>query len=255
MATPITWDVLSKKVDDLTLITEQIAADILTHNLDPSAHGQVDEAIEVHRVDEELDHADGSISLKKLVKDSYLVFTCFEEINNWQLAGNVSQNMFGAGLFTTAVKDNISEAFFFDVGWANLLNFSKNPFFQTTVFFDDTTEQIVHFGCGRYSAAPARDSFGFKVVDNTLYAWWTSATVAFTTEIAGITLTDHNVYRAYIDSTEGEMYFYINGVLKLTVDADLPSVANRDMFFYRLQTTEAVRKDIHACDLLLEVNR
>ena len=77
-------------------------------------------------------------------------------------------------------------------------------------------------GIGRYFASPTRDSFGFKVVNSTLYAWWTSDGVEFTTEITGVTITAFNIYRVYIDSTAGEMYFYVNGVLKLTVDADLP---------------------------------
>ena len=255
MGEPIVWDLLTKKVDDLTTIVEQIAADILTHNLDPSAHGQVDEAIEVHRTNDELDHIDGSISLKKLLSSSYLVFTCFEEIGNWQIAGNHLTNVFGAGLWTLDVVNDTSEALMWDVGTVKLMDFSKNPFFQTTVYFKQDTEQLAYFGCGRLSAAPTWDSFGFKIVDDTLYSWHTSNQVEFTTEIAGITLTDHNVFRAYIDSTKGELYFYVNGVLKVTVDSDLPTDSTEFMFFYSLKTTETERKYMRFCDLLLEVNR
>ncbi len=68
MPEPIIWDPLTKKVDDLTTIVEQIGADILAHNIDPSAHGQVDEAIEVHRVDDDLDHPSESVKNDKILK-------------------------------------------------------------------------------------------------------------------------------------------------------------------------------------------
>ncbi len=66
MADPITWYLLPKKVDDNTTIEEEIDNRILLHNLDPSAHGQSDEAIFNHRMSEILDHINYSIYNIKL---------------------------------------------------------------------------------------------------------------------------------------------------------------------------------------------
>jgi hypothetical protein len=61
MADPITWDSLVKAIGDLTTITEEIQTLILNHNLDPSAHGQSNEAVYNHRISELLDHVSYSI--------------------------------------------------------------------------------------------------------------------------------------------------------------------------------------------------
>jgi len=61
MSDPITWYALGKTVDDPTTIKEQIDADILNHNTDPSAHGQDSESLWEHRVSPLLDHLNYSI--------------------------------------------------------------------------------------------------------------------------------------------------------------------------------------------------
>ena len=61
MADPITWYTLAKAVDDTTSIDEEIDALVLTHNLDPSAHGQENESVYEHRASALLDHLSYSI--------------------------------------------------------------------------------------------------------------------------------------------------------------------------------------------------
>jgi len=70
MPDPITWYILAKKVDDPTTIEEEIDAKILQHNLDPSAHGQSDEAIYLHRISQIVDHVNYSIYNIKLNPES-----------------------------------------------------------------------------------------------------------------------------------------------------------------------------------------
>jgi len=251
----ICWGNLAKSADDVQKIEEGMQEYVERHNENPNAHQVEGSSLYMHKSEGLLDHPPGSISLRHLLKDSYLIFTCFEEIDRWSLTGNVSKNVFGAGLFTLAVEDDMSTARMWDVGPADVMDFSKNPFFQTTVFLKDTTNQIIYFGCGRKFVALNKDCFGFKVINNTLYAWWISGAAEHTFEISGITLTDHNVYRAYIDSSLGELYFYVNGVLKHTVVTGLPAVATYYLFSYTLQTTNDVRKDMRFCDLMIEVNR
>lgn len=64
--TEVLWKNLAKDIDDLTKISDEIDADLVEHNEDPSAHGQTNEAIEVHRVGEILDHLNGSTTGIKL---------------------------------------------------------------------------------------------------------------------------------------------------------------------------------------------
>ena len=251
----ICWGNLAKSADDTERIEQSIMGYVEGHNENVNAHQLEGSALYMHRVNERIDHLDGSVDIKKLAADSYLILSCFEEIGHWQSIGNVSGSVFGAGLYTNAVTNHICEVMMWDVGSVDVMDFSKNPFFQTTVFFDQITDQVSKFGCGRHTGAATVDSFGFKVVNGTLYAWWVSNGTEYTSEISGITLTDHNVYRAYIDSGLGKLYFYVNGELKVTVEENLPTVASEFMFFYNLRTMADARKDIHFCDLLIQVGR
>jgi len=61
MGDPITWYLLDRTVDDPESIKEAIDAKLLTHNQDPSAHGQSGEGLFTHRVAALLDHVNYSI--------------------------------------------------------------------------------------------------------------------------------------------------------------------------------------------------
>jgi parallel beta-helix repeat protein/putative cofactor-binding repeat protein len=66
MADPITWYLLGRTVEDTESISEEIDAKLLTHNLDPSAHGQENEVVYEHRVAPLLDHLQYTIYNIKL---------------------------------------------------------------------------------------------------------------------------------------------------------------------------------------------
>ena len=61
MADPITWYALGRDILDTETILEAIDAKLLTHNIDPSAHGQENESVYEHRASELLDHLSYSI--------------------------------------------------------------------------------------------------------------------------------------------------------------------------------------------------
>lgn len=61
MPDPISWYALGRDVNDPQTILEAVDEKILTHNLDPSAHGQSDEAVYNHRISTLLDHVNYSI--------------------------------------------------------------------------------------------------------------------------------------------------------------------------------------------------
>ena len=66
MPDPISWYALGRDVNDPQTILEAVDEKILTHNLDPSAHGQSDEAVYNHRISMLLDHVNYSIYNIKL---------------------------------------------------------------------------------------------------------------------------------------------------------------------------------------------
>lgn len=251
----VCWGNLAKSADDTLRIEQSVEDYVEGHNENVNAHQIAGSSLYMHRVNEILDHALGSISLAHLLSDSYLILTCFENISSWSTSGHISTNIFNAGLFTDATTNYASEAQMWDILMGNVMDFSKNPFFQTTVFLQDTTNQVVYFVAGRFWTPPTTDYFGFKVVNNTLYACWTHGEVESTYEITGITLTARNVYRAYIDSANSKLYFYVNGVLKYTLEADLPETPGYYMFTYYIKTTANERKDFNFSDLLIQVDR
>lgn len=62
----VTWGSLAKTIDNKITVSEEIDADILEHNEDPSAHSQNNEALDVHKKADPLDHPDGSVTNAKI---------------------------------------------------------------------------------------------------------------------------------------------------------------------------------------------
>ena len=255
MPDPITWYLLGRTVDDTQSIDEGIDAKLLTHNLDPSAHGQSGETVYEHRNDTDLDHLDGSIDFRKLAADKFLVMTQFVSLDGWDLSGLATDGIFGGRLYTTASADNESFLWFETVTSSIKVNYSKTPFFQTSIVLGSITSQNICFGCGTEYNNMDRDSFGFYIVNGTLYARWTGSAAEHTSEITGITLTDANVYRAFFDTQAQELYFYVNNVLEYTATTDLPSTSNNFIFTYWIKTLVKSVRSMYVLDLLWSEDR
>ena len=60
------WGLLARSTEDSTTIDEAITDAIEVHNEDPDAHGLADQALEVHRVSEVIDHLAESVVNDKL---------------------------------------------------------------------------------------------------------------------------------------------------------------------------------------------
>lgn len=255
MPDPITWYTLGRTVDDTESILEAVDTKMLVHNLDPSAHGQENESIYDHRVAAELDHLLGSVSMKFLVADKFIISTPFNTFDGWDTAGAyIEPRIIDAVLRTGSFNTNEAYAKCASDASNAVVDFSKNPYFQTSVCVGLNVNQIAYFCIGDpYAGSPYNEGFGFKVNDGLLYAYWTHEGAAHTHEITGITLTDINVYRAFLDSTAGELYFYINGVLKHTVTTDLPTQTVASFFTYYIKTQEDSYKALYLIDLYLEM--
>jgi len=218
---------------------EAIDAKLLTHNEDPSAHGQAGEVVEVHRSDTELDHVDGSIAFKKLASSNSFFITSFESLDGWTKVGTPAIGIFALALATTAVLNNATYIWAEGQTPTYKMSFLKNPFFQTSFALTDLTTQLIYVRAGDNPIDARFDNFGFKIVNGTLYAHWTNGGAENNQEIAGITLTDFNVYRAEVDSANSKIYFSVNGVLKYTATTNFPTTNIGVYFCYYIKTTTA----------------
>ena len=258
MGDPTTWSTLTKTVDDLTTIVQQIAADLLVHNQDPSAHGQAGEGVYTHRIAAILDHVHGSVDWKHLRDDKFLISTSFSSVDGWAVlinGGSIVNNIMGTVLSTDAPLNSEAELYI-DSDDADIeLDPAKNPFFQTTFKLSSVTAVTAYIVCGDKEGGGIDDSYGFKIVNNALYAYWTKGGAVNTQAIAGITLTNLNIYRCWLDSTNSKIYFYVNGVLKYTATVNFPTDSDPRFFGYYIKTTEAVVKRITVIDFLFEMDR
>lgn len=255
MGDPITWYLLGRTVIDTQSILEAVDEKLLTHNLDPSAHGQTNEAVYEHRTDEEVDHPDASIKLKKFFSAEVGFMTAFESLDGWtKSATGIEGFLYGIKLETGNNINTEKQMFTEPYGPGNSPDFTKNPFFQTTLALTGITEQHVYFFSGNYLTDVETEAFGFKVHDGTLYALRVKVVggvgTEYTTEIAGVTLTDFNVYRAQYDSVSNEIRYYVNGVLKVTETTNLPTLGQSMPFLYDIENTEAVSKTMFVRNLI-----
>jgi len=255
MADPITWYALGRTVDDTETILAAVDAKLLTHNLDPSAHGQAGEVVFEHRTSSLLDHLFGSVSLKHLISSKINAMSCFESTDGWNKSGTFNPVLFAARLETTAVLNNEVHAYIENIIASFVPNFAKNPFFQTSLWFTTNTNQHAYIAVGDYYTNDG-ETFGFKIHDATLYAVVRESDLTeHATEITGIDITEMNVYRAYLDSTAGEVYFYVNGILKHTQTTFVPTGTSSVFFIYYLKTTTTAVRTMRLVDFLFQQDR
>ncbi len=257
MADPITWYALGRTVVDTETILEAVDTKILTHNLDPSAHGQGDESLYNHRVLEILDHIDGAVRFEHLPLDHIFGFGNFESFDGWQQHGALTPGVFGA-IIATDGDSPISTAYIWPTGAAGddvPLDFTKNPAFQTTIQIGATTSQRIYVGAGDPSAIDAGYGFGFKILNNTLYAVWHDGSTEHTHEIVGIAGSGLHCFRVVFDSATPAIQFYHNGDLVYTATSNLPTGAVFMLFSFFVERTSGNPRSIYPIDWVFQMDR
>ncbi len=250
MGDPITWYALSRTVSDPESILEAVDDKLQSHNQDPSAHGQSGEGINAHRTEDILDHPDGCIGLKKIVADKIVKFTDFITFDGFGTGGKYVSSGFMGSTIRAEGGGNHGWCLAESGSLEAYIDYTKNPFFQTTVELGYDTDQTFYMVLGAAAHEVADDSFGFKVVNSTLYAYWTKGGVQHTSEITGVTVTNLNVYRAYCNSDENKIYFYVNGTLKYTATNDYPTDSNSFVIYYDIYTDGVSDRHVELYDLL-----
>ena len=99
MAGQETWGTLPKAQDDATTIDSEISAAIAAHNADPDAHTATGQALDLHRVNEVIDHPAGSIVQDKFVNDS-LSFTTIKAATTFENSARFTPTFGGSGAVT-----------------------------------------------------------------------------------------------------------------------------------------------------------
>jgi hypothetical protein len=239
----ICWGNLAKSADDTARIEQSMQDYVEGHNINVNAHQVEGSSLYMHRVNEKLDHLEGSVGLQYLPLDKKFGFSFFESLDGWQVSDVTKclAHVLGARLL----------AYYGTTVWINAYPYtaspavrpSKNPLFQTTVRLVTNTFQEIFFGAGAHFSEVNNDCWGFRIVDAICYAYWTSNGTVYSQELAGVTVGEFNCYRARIDSTLGEMYFYVNGVLKYTATSNLPVVETSIYFEYFLENTAGAGGD------------
>lgn len=264
MSLPV-WGNLQKSQVDPEKIEEAIARLIQAHEDDPTAHVMAGESLESHRAAAIIDHVvasiiadkikDGEIAQRKLRDDSYFIFTAFESLDGWEkdidAGGAAVAGLLATSLYTGNVANKTAQIRAFSFSGSGVVNFGKNPFFQTSLKFNSDTTQEAHFGSGDYDPGVEESKwFGFDIVDGTLYAASIEAGVRGRTEITGIDFTAVHVYRADYNSAENEIYYFVDGVLKATRTTNLPTGIWDPVFGYYIKTTAAAERWVLLQDLL-----
>jgi len=236
------WGNLEKAQGDPVTIDEEIAQAIQDHLDDPDAHTEDGQSLYVHKISEIIDHLVRSIVRDKLAFNRFQIETYFESLDGFSKTAGVFINQIAnVELDTTNVNGNMQQLYAMAAD-ANEdgANPANSPFWQTIVKFNSTTNQTAYIISGDPDIPVG---WGFKIVNGTLYACWVDNTdTEQTFEISGITLTNWNVYKMEFTSATS-IAFYVNGTLKHTVTANLPTGAASTFIMYRITTnTTAIRK-------------
>ena len=255
MADPITWYALGRAVLDPETIMEAMDAKLLVHNTDPSAHGQENESVYEHRIAAELDHVYGSASLKYLSANKIMIMSAFESVDGWLHSSLFAPGILYTRLETLDVINDEAYALAEADGEHIRIDFAKNPFFQTSLFAVSSTSQLAYFGTYHPSYTAFADSFGFKFVNANLYAFVYVGNVEYAIIISGVAVNLLHCYRAFVDSSTGYVYFYVDGVLVHTEVTHLPTGTCSIIMRYFIKATTAVGRILVLADLLFEQDR
>lgn len=258
------WGPLPKASDDPTTIDEAIAIALQAHNDDPDAHLGTGQSLQSHRVNEIIDHlalsivndkiANGEINQSKLSATELQAYITFESLDGWtHWGGSATPQILGLALSTGSTIN--TEAFLVSepLGVGDINSYDKDTYFQSAIKLNSNSNVRVYFMTGGYANDNTDSGFGFKIVDNVLSAIVVKSVSGTRTEylttISGITLTNLNIYKAYFDVVEGNIYFYVNGALVHTESAHLPTVSHPTLFTFYVKDTSASNRTLGICYL------
>lgn len=231
MADPVVWGLLPKAQDNPQTINDAIAAAIAAHEADPEAHLGEGESLQTHRQNETLDHPAGSVLADKNTDREFTYQTQFDSELGWALGGWYNFSPLSTFLEVASGDTELSYMVLLSDILAFYDPFAVEWLWQETArafITDPANYAMMGIGYAGYSPSTVYKGSGayFFIDDEALHARTKTTAETNDVEITGVDLTDLNAYRIHCVPSEGNVYFYVNGVLKAT----LPIPSGSDTF-------------------------
>ena len=253
----ICWGNLAKSADDTQRIEQSIQAYVEDHDENVNAHQVYGSSLYMHRVNEILDHLDGSLRMQHFPLDQIIGIGSFESFDGWNTYGLANPGMLGALLRPTTAGIN-DYAYLYPKGYAGA-NFTfdpmKNPIFQTTVLIGNNTNQLIYIVAGDAVIDNPFTAVGFKISSGTMYAFWMKDSVEHTSEITGVTMIGVHCFRIKVDSSVPSIEFYVDGELKYTATTDIPVDAPNILCSYYIKNLSDALRTIWPIDWFFQQDR
>jgi len=216
---PDTWGDLPKSQIDPSTVDQEIDSKIQTHLDDPDAHIEEGQSLKSHKAAEIIDHlaksivedklADMSVSPRSLFSNKFMIWPGLESIDAWVKFGTGNAHL-TLGCIYIESGNNANDEFTFYAPFRNasldLVN--KHPIFDVSFKFDYDDHQVAYIMPSSFDY----DTFGWKIVNDKLYAMVYVGGVEHLTEITGVDITTDLSTRIQ-GVNASQIDFYINGSL------------------------------------------
>lgn len=258
MGLPV-WGSLEKATDDSQTIDEAIAAAILAHEEDPTAHLGEGESLSEHKTEGVIDHPIGSVLADKFTKQEFVLQIPFESLDLYAKSGSgVTANLGGFKLDTGSTI-NTERYLAAPAQYSNQYYYSDRPFtMQFFAAFSVATDQTAYLGGGGQGIVNDPPFLGFKVVNNTVYAcevqWGEEEFTEYTTELTGVAPNAWHVYRVQLEPLENTAYFYVDGTLVAEMELHENFDVGLLMFSFYLKNTAAAQKIVFVGGVYYGIN-
>jgi len=244
----VTWGSLSKAQDDPETIEECINRLILAHNEAETSHQGTGQSLESHKNSEEIDHRDYSLVEKIIKRGLFSQFNASIPIQSSDAfyINAYESGFFPAGAWIATSGDAHNQARLYSKRFSPLAAiFDKSPKLGMTIKFDTNDNITANFGMGDRGVWNYGPFVGFLHSGGNLYSRVTDedGLNASYEEITGIDMTNWNTF--VVEYTYGVgAKFYVNDVLKSTLNNSLPDISSGCPFFVELTTRESAAHEV-----------
>lgn len=243
---PEVWGLMPKAQDNNQKIDDAIAQAIANHESDSEAHLGEGEALQSHKASEIIDHRAGSIVADKMSGLEFNFQTTFENLSMWYSVGDVSQDTWpGVVLFALKNTTNYSKI------QSDMLNLGvgfysgRSFFWQAVLKFNRYTYLKSLFGPVGFSDSSADCGFYFQVDHGYIYAKYKIDSYTGSSAVVGIDPTVDHVYRIWYDGETNIVYYFVDGVQKVSFNLSHFTMGNDFFIGFLLSSYSAS----YACEM------
>jgi len=216
----LNWGDLTKSQEDDETIEEAIARLIVAHNDNEESHLATGQSLQSHKAAEIIDHLVGSVLADKISDKELMVFTGFDSLDGWSVVGSVGLEGFSfVEVRETQGETDLSRLYTQFLADTNFFNTTQDAQIQSVFYINAPEFEKFYFYFGQYISDSEIYGFGFKIIDEVVkgfFAWNTDINLTADLEIDP---SAFHIYKAqYVAETE-QVLFYIDGVLKATLEA------------------------------------